>query len=131
VTAKKPIRTSEAPKAIGPYSQGVRSGDLAFTSGQIPLPPSGELIPDDIARAARQALDNALAVLAAGGAGPADVVKVTVYLANMSDFAAVNAVYGEVFEAPYPARSCVEVARLPKNAPIMIDAIARIDPSEA
>lgn len=131
MTEKTPIRTSTAPEAIGPYSQGIRSQDLILTSGQIPMAPSGELIAGDIARAARQALDNVFAVLAAAGAGPDDVLKVTIYLANMDDFDAVNAIYGEVFSAPYPARSCVKVARLPKNAPIMIEAIARVGQREA
>ena len=116
---------------MGPYSQGIRSQDLVFVSGQIPLSPSGELIAGDIAQATRQALDNVLAVLGAAGAGPDDVLKLTIYLANMDDFAAVNAIYGDVFSAPYPARSCVEVARLPKNAPIKIEAIARIGQREA
>jgi len=89
--------------------------------------PEGDLISDDITRATRQALDNVLAVLDAAGAGVDDVVKVTIYLADMNDFAAANAVYGEVFSEPFPARSCVEVARLPKDARIEIEAIARID----
>ena len=95
------------------------------------MAPSGELITGDVARATRQALDNVFAVLAAAGARPDDVLKVTIYLGNMDDFAAVNAIYGEVFSAPYPARSCVGVARLPKNAPIMIEAIARVGQREA
>jgi len=131
VSAKTPIRTSAAPAAIGPYSQGIRSQDLLFVSGQIPLSPSGESIAGDIAQAARQALDNVLAVLAAGGAEPDDVLKVTIYLTDMDDFAAVNAIYGEVFSTPYPARSCVEVTRLPKNAPIKIEAIARVSRRDA
>lgn len=126
MSAKTPIRTSAAPAAIGPYSQGIRSQDLLFISGQIPLSPSGEPIAGNIAQAARQALDNVLAVLATGGAEPDDVLKVTIYLTDMDDFAAVNSIYGEVFSSPYPVRSCVEVARLPKNASIMVEAVARV-----
>lgn len=124
MTAKEAIRTGRAPAAVGPYSQGIREGELLFTSGQLPMTPEGELIIDDIERATRRALANVEAVLDAGGAGLADVVKVTIYLADMDDFAAVNGIYGEVFVEPFPARSCVEVARLPLNAPIEIEAVA-------
>lgn len=126
MSVRVPAETANAPQAIGPYSQGMRAGDLVFTSGQLPMTPDGDLIVGDIARATRQALDNVLAVLDAAGAGVGDVVKVTIYLADMNDFAAANEVYGEVFPEPFPARSCVEVARLPKDAPIEIEAIARV-----
>jgi len=126
VSAGRAIRTENAPPAIGPYSQGVAAGDLVFTSGQIPMTPSGELATASIGEATRQSLANVLAVLEAGGAGPQDVVKVTVYLKDMGSFAAVNEIYGQVFSEPYPARSCVEVARLPKDVPIEIEAVARI-----
>ena len=124
MTAKEMIRTDRAPAAVGPYSQGIREGELLFTSGQLPMTPEGELIIDDIERATRRALANVEAVLDAGGAGLADVVKVTIYLADMDDFGAVKGIYGEVFAEPFPARSCVEVARLPLNAPIEIEAVA-------
>ena len=124
MTAKEAIRTDRAPDAVGPYSQGVHSGGLVFTSGQLPMTPEGELIVDDIQRAARRALANVEAVLDAGGASLVDVVKVTIYLADMKDFAVVNAVYAETFGEPFPARSCVEVARLPLDAPIEIEAVA-------
>ena len=124
MTAKEAIRTDRAPTAVGPYSQGARSGSLVFTSGQLPMTPEGELIVDDIERAARRALANVEAVLDAGGASLADVVKVTIYLADMDGFGAVNAVYAETFREPFPARSCVEVARLPLDAPIEIEAVA-------
>lgn len=124
MTAKQTIRTDRAPAAVGPYSQGVCLGKLLFTSGQLPMTPEGELIVDDIERAARRALANVEAVLDAGGAALADVVKVTIYLADMNDFAAVNAVYAEIFREPFPARSCIEVARLPLDAPIEIEAVA-------
>jgi len=126
VSAKSPVRTDDAPGAIGPYSQGVVAGDLVFTSGQIPMTPSGDLVAGGVAEAARQSLANLLAVLAAAGATEADVVKVTVFLADMGDFEAVNAVYAETFSPPYPARSCIEVSRLPKGVPIEIEAVARI-----
>jgi len=126
VSRKVAIQTQEAPEAVGPYSQGVRSGDLLFTSGQLPITPTGQLITGDIVAAARRSLQNVFAVLSAAGAGPEDVVKVTIFLADLSGFAAVNGVYAEFFREPYPARSCVEVARLPKDAPIEIEAVARI-----
>jgi 2-iminobutanoate/2-iminopropanoate deaminase len=121
---RRAISTTEAPGAIGPYSQGIRAGGLFYTSGQLPMTPSGELIRDDIPRAARQALENVQAILAAGGASMKDVVKVTIYLADMAYFAAVNEVYAQFFTAPYPARACVAVARLPLDAPLEIEAHA-------
>ncbi|MBZ0235655.1 MAG: RidA family protein [Deltaproteobacteria bacterium] len=120
------IRTSQAPAAIGPYSQAIRSGDLLFTSGQIPLDPvSGKLVEGDITAQTRQVMANLRAVLAAAGADFADVVKTTIFLVDMGDFAAVNAVYGEHFPAAPPARSTVAVARLPKDARVEIEMIAR------
>jgi 2-iminobutanoate/2-iminopropanoate deaminase len=121
---RRAISTTEAPGAIGPYSQGIRAGGLFYTSGQLPMTPSGELIRDDIPRAARQALENVQAILAAGGASMKDVVKVTIYLADMTYFAAVNEVYAQFFAAPYPARACIAVARLPLDAPLEIEAHA-------
>lgn len=124
MTAKEAIRTDRAPAAVGAYSQAVRSGRLIFTSGQLPMTPGGELVVDDIGGATRRALANVEAVLVAGGASLADVVKVTIYLVDMDGFTAVNAVYAETFREPFPARSCVEVARLPLGAPIEIEAVA-------
>jgi 2-iminobutanoate/2-iminopropanoate deaminase len=121
---RRPIATTGAPGAIGPYSQGIRAGGLFYTSGQLPLTPSGELIRDDIPSAARQALENVRAILSAGGATMKDVVKVTVYLTDMAHFAAVNEVYAQFFSEPYPARTCVAVARLPLDAPLEIEAHA-------
>ncbi len=121
---RRPITTTRAPGAIGPYSQGIRAGGLFYTSGQLPLTPSGELIRDDIPSAARQALENVRAILSAGGATMKDVVKVTVYLTDMAHFAAVNEVYAQFFSEPYPARTCVAVARLPLDAPLEIEAHA-------
>lgn len=122
--ARRAISTGEAPGALGPYSQGVRAGQLVYTSGQVPLTPSGEMIRDDIGRAARQALENVRAILAAGGATMSDVVKVTVYLTDMAHFATVNGVYAEFFSEPFPARTCVAVARLPLDALLEIEAHA-------
>jgi 2-iminobutanoate/2-iminopropanoate deaminase len=122
--ARRAISTGEAPGALGPYSQGVRAGQLVYTSGQVPLTPSGEMIRDDIGRAARQALENVRAILAAGGATMSDVVKVTVYLTDMAHFATVNGVYAEFFSEPFPARTCVAVARLPRDALLEIEAHA-------
>ncbi len=119
------IETKAAPAAIGPYSQGRVAGGLVFTSGQLPMDPvSGELRNGDIATAARQVLKNVQAVLQAGGADLNTVVKTTVFLKNMADFQAFNAVYAEFFKAPFPARSCVQVAALPKDALVEIEAVA-------
>ncbi len=124
---KEPIETRDAPQAVGPYSQGIRATgatQLLFTSGQLPAAPDGTLITDDIRKAARQSLENVRAVIEAAGARMADVAKVTIYLLDMADFAAVNEVYATFFPAPAPARSCVAVAALPKGARIEIEAIA-------
>ena len=124
--AKTRVMTEGAPGAVGPYSQGIRAGDLVFSSGQLPMPAGGQLETEDIAKAARYCLENVKAVLEAGGASMADVIKVTVFLTDMGDFGAVNEVYGEYFPEPYPARSCIEVAGLPLAARIEIEAIAAI-----
>jgi 2-iminobutanoate/2-iminopropanoate deaminase len=122
---KQAIASPGAPKAIGPYSQAVRAGQLLFLSGQVPLDPvSGQMIDGDIAAQTRRVFENLGAVLEAGGRSFADVVRTTVFLADMNDFAAMNAVYGEYFKEPYPARATVQVARLPKDARVEIDLIA-------
>jgi len=121
--AAEAIRTAGAPAALGPYSQGIKAGGWLFTSGQIPLTSDGRMVVE-IGAATRQALENVRAVLAAGGASMKDVVRVTVYLRDMADFAAVNEIYATFFEVPPPARSCVEVARLPKDAAVEIEAVA-------
>jgi len=121
----KQIRTPDAPAAIGPYSQAIAEGQLLFTSGQLPMDPTtGELRNDDIVSAARQVLLNLRAVLVAGGADLSTVIKTTVFLKDMRDFQAFNGVYGEFFKEPFPARSCVQVAALPKDALVEIEAIA-------
>jgi 2-iminobutanoate/2-iminopropanoate deaminase len=121
----KPIRTDKAPAAIGPYSQAIANGSLIFTSGQIPIDPAtGELCNRDIATAARQVLRNLQGVLVAGGADLRTVIKTTVFLRDIRDFQAFNAVYAEFFKEPFPARSCVQVAALPKDALVEIEAVA-------
>jgi len=122
---KLQLSTENAPAAVGPYSQGISAGRLVFTSGQLPMK-DGVLITDDVAAAARASLENVVAILAAGHATLSDVVKVTIFLKDMNDFAAVNAVYGEFFPKPYPARSCIEVAGLPLGAVLEIEALAYI-----
>ena len=125
---KEAVSSPNAPKAIGPYSQAVRAGQLLFLSGQVPLDPAtGQIVAGDIETQTRRVFDNLAAVLKAGGRSFADVVRTTVYLADMNDFTAVNDVYGTYFSAPYPARATVQVARLPKDARIEIDLIASFD----
>jgi len=120
------VETPGAPRAIGPYAQAVGAGEWLFCSGQIALDPrSGELVGKDAAEQARRALANLEAVLAAGGASLRSVVKTTVFLADLGDFEAVNAVYAGAFGAHRPARSTVQAARLPRGALVEIEAIAR------
>jgi len=118
------VSTTNAPAAIGPYSQAVGIGGLLFTSGQIPLLPDGSLVEGDVEAQTRQVLANLAAVLEAGGSSLDQVVKCTVFLSDMNDFAAVNAVYAEAFTSEPPARSAVEVARLPRDVMIEIEAVA-------
>ncbi len=119
------VRTSAAPAAIGPYSQAIRSGPLLFVSGSLGMDPqSGELVPGGIQAQTRQALTNIAKILEAAGASLQAVVKTTVFLADMDEFSAMNAVYGEFFTQDPPARSTVEVAALPKGAAVEIEAIA-------
>ncbi|OGP13791.1 MAG: reactive intermediate/imine deaminase [Deltaproteobacteria bacterium GWA2_54_12] len=129
---KKEIKTQRAPKAIGPYSQGVSIGRHLFLSGQIPIEPlSGELVTGSIEAQTRQVLKNLQGVLEEAGATMRDVVKTTVYLKDLSAFAEMNAIYGEFFTDPYPARATVEVSALPKGALVEIDAIAVIGDENA
>lgn len=122
---KRSFSSPDAPKAIGPYSQAVRVGDLLFLSGQVPLDPAtGQMVDGDIAAQSRQVMDNLAAVLKSAGLSFADVARTTIFLADMNDFAKVNEVYGTYFAEPYPARATVQVARLPKDARVEIDAIA-------
>ena len=122
---KEIISTNNAPKAIGPYSQAIRAGGFLFCSGQIPLDPAtGELVAGPIGAQTERVMDNIAAVLAAAGLTFADVVKSTIYLADLGDFAAVNDVYGRRFPSEPPARSTVEVKGLPKGAGVEIEVIA-------
>lgn len=121
------INTDKAPKAIGPYSQAVAAGGFLFSSGQIPInPATGQIEVTDASNQARQVLENLKAVLEAYGLSFSSVVKTTVFIRNMDDFASINAIYGEYFKEPYPARSCVEVARLPKDVLVEIEAVAKV-----
>jgi len=123
--SKQIVATPNAPGAIGPYSQGIAVGNLVFTSGQLPIDMrTGELESADIALATRYALENVSAILQAAGLGLDQAVKVTVFLTDMADFAAVNQAYAEFFVQDPPARSCVQVAALPKGARIEIEAVA-------
>ncbi len=121
------ISTEGAPAAIGPYSQAVRCGNLLFCSGQIPLDPAtGDMVAADITLQAERVMDNIAALLQAVGAGFDDVVKTTIYLVDMADFAAVNAVYGARFTGHKPARSTVAVAALPRNALLEVEIIVNL-----
>lgn len=123
---RTPVTTHDAPKAIGPYSQAVKAGNLLFCSGQIPLDPkTNEMVgASDVRAQARQVMQNLEAVLAAGGASFAGVVKTTIYLKDLADFGAVNDIYGGYFKDAPPARATVQVAGLPRGALVEIDAIA-------
>lgn len=121
------ILTADAPAPIGPYNQAIRTGDFLFCSGQIPLDPgTGELVPGDVGAQTRQVMKNIAAVLDAAGATFENVVKTTIFLLDMNDFAAVNAIYGEAFTTLAPARSTVAVAALPKASRVEIEVIARL-----
>ncbi|MCR5453201.1 MAG: RidA family protein [Lachnospiraceae bacterium] len=120
---KEVIKTDKAPAAIGPYSQAIKIGDLLFTSGVIPVDPATGNIPEGSAAQARQAFTNLKNLIEAGGGSMERVVKTTVFIKEMNDFSAINEVYAEFFPEPFPARSCVEVARLPKDVMLEIEAI--------
>jgi len=122
---KVSVSTEKAPPAIGPYSQAIKFGDLVVVSGQIPMDPaSGEIVSGDIRTQTRQVLNNLAAVLDAAGTSLDHVVKTTVFIADMDDFADMNAVYAEFFKTTPPARACVEVSRLPKDVHVEIEALA-------
>lgn len=122
----KIIQTNMAPAAIGPYSQGIVVNNLFYSSGQIPLTAEGVMVEGDVQAQTHQVFKNLEAVLEAAGASLATVVKATVFIQSMNDFAAINEVYGEYFHTHKPARSCVEVARLPKDALVEIEVVALI-----
>jgi len=124
---RRVVHTEQAPAAIGPYSQAVAAGGVLFCSGQIPIDPStGELVSGDIADETRQVMRNLTAVIEAAGSSLDHVVRCTIYLTDLGDFARVNEVYGSFFGDAPPARACVEVAALPKGARVEIDAIAAV-----
>ena len=129
---KETIATTQAPQAIGPYSQAVRVGEWLFLSGQIGLDPaSGELVSGGVLAEATRVLQNLHAVLAAAGASLDDVARTTIYLVDLTDFGPVNEVYARFFRAPFPARATVGVAALPRGARVEIDAVARIADSSS
>lgn len=123
----KVVQTANAPAAVGPYSQAIISGNLLFVSGQIPLVPgTSDFAGEDIESQARQSLDNLKAIIEAAGGSMSGVVKTTVLLADLADFAVVNSIYATYFSEPYPARACFQVAALPKGAKIEIEAVVEL-----
>lgn len=124
---KEQIATTAAPAALGPYSQAILAGGFLFASGQVPIDPAtGELAGADVETQAKQVFNNLQQVLAAAGCGFADVVKTTVFLTDLANFAAVNEIYADYFVQPYPARSCVQIAALPKSSLLEVELIAKI-----
>jgi 2-iminobutanoate/2-iminopropanoate deaminase len=122
------VSTDSAPKAIGPYSQAIKAGNLVFVSGQIPIDPAtGEFVPGDVKAQTDRVMRNLTAILEAAGTSMDAVVRCTVYLADMNDFAAMNEVYGSYFSQPAPARATIQAVRLPKDARVEIDVIAEIE----
>jgi 2-iminobutanoate/2-iminopropanoate deaminase len=125
---REAVTSTGAPAAIGPYSAGIRAGNLLFLSGSIPLDPAtGQVVPGDITAQATRAMENIKALLEAAGAGFSHVVKTTVFLADMNEFAAMNEVYAKYFVAPFPARSTVQVARLPRDVRVEIEVVAVLE----
>jgi len=127
-TKKQSIETERAPSAIGPYSQAVVAGEILYVSGQIPLDPrTGEIVAGGLPAQTTRVLDNLKAVVDAAGGTMGNVVKVTIYLTDMQQFAVVNEIYASYFSSPFPARACVEVSALPKGVEIEMDAIAHLE----
>ncbi len=125
---KRTVHTDDAPAAVGAYSQATTDGELVFTAGQIPLTPAGDLLDDaPVAVQTERALDNLLAVLDEAGAAPGDVLKTTVYLADIDDFEEMNATYAEYFDESPPARSAIQAGALPKGVRVEIEAVAVVD----
>ena len=120
------ISTANAPAARGPYSQAIRSGNMLFCSGQTPVDPATGLIPDGVEAQTEQVFKNVKNLLEATGAGMDKVVKTTVFIKDMNDFAAINGIYAGYFTEPYPARSCIEVARLPKDVLVEVEVVAEL-----
>ncbi|HOV27922.1 MAG TPA: RidA family protein [Pseudobacteroides sp.] len=125
---KEVLTTKKAPEAIGPYSQAIKAGNLLYTSGQIPIDPAtGQIVQGGIEAQTKQVLENINAILVNAGSSFKNVIKTTVFVKDMNDFTTINNIYGQYFKDPYPARSLVEVARLPKDVLIEIEVIALID----
>ncbi len=122
----KQISTANAPAAIGPYSQAIVSGSLLFCSGQIPINPATGEIPEGVEAQAEQALTNVKNLIEAAGSSIDNVIKTTVFIKDMNDFAKINEIYAKYFTEPFPARSCVEVARLPKDVLLEVEAIVEL-----
>ena len=122
----KEIKTDKAPQAIGPYSQAIEYGGLLYTSGQIPVNPVTGEIPDGVENQAHQVFENLKNLLEAAETGFENVIKTTVFIKDMNDFAKINEIYASYFKKPYPARSCVQVARLPKDVLLEVEVIAKI-----
>ncbi|MGN0182396.1 MAG: RidA family protein [Candidatus Ornithomonoglobus sp.] len=122
----KQISTDKAPAAIGPYSQAIEVGGMLFCSGQIPVDPATGVIPEGVEAQAEQALTNVKNLIEAAGSSIDNVVKTTVFIKNMEDFATINGIYAKYFTEPFPARSCVEVARLPKDVLLEVEAIVEL-----
>lgn len=122
----KAIKTNTAPQAIGPYSQAIVLGDMLYTSGQIPVNPETGTIPDSVTKQANQAFTNLKNLIAASGGDIKNTVKTTVFIKNIEDFATINEIYATYFTEPFPARSCVEVARLPKDVLLEVEAIVAL-----
>ncbi len=120
------ISTNKAPAAIGPYSQAIKAGGFLFTSGQIPIDPATGNIPEGVEAQAEQALTNVKNLIEAAGASIDNVIKTTVFIKNMDDFGKINEIYAKYFTEPYPARSCVEVARLPKDVLLEVETIVAL-----
>lgn len=124
---KEVISTDKAPAAIGPYSQAIKVGNMVFTSGVIPVDPATGNIPEGSVEQAKQAFANLKNLIEASGSSMDKVIKTTVFIKEMNDFAAINEVYAQVFVEPFPARSCVEVARLPKDVMLEVEAICVVE----
>ncbi|MCG1009492.1 RidA family protein [Salinicoccus sp. ID82-1] len=118
------INSSKAPEALGPYSHGMKVGNMFYSSGQIPLNLEGEIVSDDVQEQTKQVMENVGHVLAAAGMGYENIVKTTIFISDMNDFPLINEVYGAYFTGKLPARSCVEVSRLPKDVKVEIEVIA-------
>lgn len=123
---RETIHTQDAPKALGPYEQAIRVGDMLFTSGQLGIDPATDALPDGVQAQAHNAMKNLGAILREAGADYKNVVKTTVFLADLGDFATVNGIYESYFDGVFPARSCVQVARLPKDALIEVECVAAL-----